>query len=82
MSSTTRPTVIVVRRRMVCARASGWKPSDLIAARTLPSVSGRTVSGALRLRETVPTETPERRATSRMVVALPAQRPYPRLLSA
>src|SRR4051812_39723096 len=67
MSSMTKPTVMVLRRRMFWARESGWKPSDWIAARTLPRVPGRTVSGALRLRETVPTDTPETRATSRMV---------------
>ena len=70
MSSMTNPTVMVFRRRMFCARESGWKPSDWMAARTLPSVPGLTVSGAFRLRETVPTETPETRATSRIVAAL------------
>jgi len=50
-----------------------------MAARTLPKVSGLTESGALRLRETVPTETPERRATSRIVVVLPPKSRSPLL---
>jgi hypothetical protein len=41
-----------------------------MAVRTFSSVAGRTVSGAFRLRETVPTETPEAEATSRMVTDL------------
>ncbi|MER8460037.1 hypothetical protein NKH24_28860 [Mesorhizobium sp. M1300] len=69
MSSMTKPTVMVFRRRMFWARESGWKPSDWIAARTFPNVSGLTVSGAFKLRETVPTDTPETRATSRIVAA-------------
>ena len=72
MSSTTKPMVIVLRRRMFCARLSGWKPSEVIAARTLASVTGRTESGAFRLRETVPTETPAVLATSLIVADLRA----------
>ena len=62
-----KPMVSVFRRRMFWARASGWKPSSWMAARTFSRVTARTVSGALRLRETVPTETPEAAATSLMV---------------
>jgi len=62
---------MVLRRRMFCARKSGWNPSDWIASLTLPKVLGRTVSGAFRVRETVPTETPEALATSRIVAGFP-----------
>ena len=71
MSLMMKPTIIVVRRRMFCARGSGWKPIRSMTARTFSSVTGRTVAGALSARETVPTETPAATATSRMVTVLP-----------
>jgi hypothetical protein len=66
-----KPTVIVVRRRMFWARGSGRKAMRSTTARTFWSVAGRTLAGALRTRETVPTETSAASATSRMVIALP-----------
>src|SRR5260370_40821544 len=67
MAWAANPTVTVLRLRMLCARLSGWKANSSIAARAFPSVAARTESGVFRLLETVPTETPDRRATSRIV---------------
>jgi hypothetical protein len=67
---------------MFCARESGWNPSAWIAARTFPRVAGRTESGVFTLRETVPTDTPDNRATSRIVAGFPRaffKRPLPAL---
>ena len=41
-----------------------------MTARTFSSVTGRTVDGALIVRETVPTETPATSATSLIVIGL------------
>src|SRR6516162_7716321 len=70
MSLLMKPTARVLRRRMPWARGSGLKPRRSIAAWTFSRVARRTVSGAFRERETVPTETPAARATSRIVAGL------------
>src|SRR6516162_6173924 len=70
MSLLMKPTARVLRRRMPWARGSGLKPRRSIAAWTFSRVARRTVSGAFRERETVPTDTPAARATSRIVAGL------------
>src|SRR5258707_14400382 len=72
MSLLMKPTAIVLRRRMPWARGSGLKPRVAMAAWTFSRVARRTVPGAFRERETVPTETPAVRATSRIVAGLAA----------
>src|SRR5258708_278724 len=72
MSLLMKPTAMVLRRRMPWARGSGLKPRVAMAAWTFSRVARRTVAGALSERETVPTETPAVRATSRIVAGLAA----------
>src|SRR5262249_4646228 len=66
----SRATYAMVRERPAAscrAEAFGTKPSRAIAASTRARVAGRTEDGWLSTLETVPTDTPARKATSLML---------------
>ena len=73
MSGTTMPRLPVRRRASERATGFGAYRSSSAAASTRCRVSGATASGWVNTRDTVAGETPARAATSRTVIAPPAE---------
>ena len=66
-SRTMRPTVRLWPARSWRAASLRTKPSSLIAERTRWEAAAETLAGRLSTLDTVPTDTPARAATSRML---------------